>query len=109
VKPDDGTFAQFVLEQLAGIPGVRARRMFGGAGLYAGEVFFGILHKGRLYFRTTEASRADYERAGMGCFQPNETQVLRRYFEVPAPIMEERDSLVAWAQTAIHGAEKKGV
>lgn len=41
------SFAAFVLDQLAGLEGVSARRMFGGHGLYRGGDFFGIIHDGR--------------------------------------------------------------
>jgi len=34
----DDSFKDFVLDQLGGLPGLRARRMFGGTGLYAGDV-----------------------------------------------------------------------
>ncbi|MFM8471192.1 MAG: TfoX/Sxy family protein, partial [Limisphaerales bacterium] len=79
----DGSFSQFVREQLNAVPGVEFRRMFGGEGLYLGGVFFGILHQGRLLFKTDASSRADYDAAGMGPFQPNAKQCLAAYREVP--------------------------
>lgn len=52
----DASFNEFVCEQLAGLPGIEFRRMFGGHGIYQREVFFGILHRGRLYFKTDDAT-----------------------------------------------------
>jgi hypothetical protein len=39
----DGSFKEFVLDQLGALPDVRAKAMFGAHGLYAGENFFAIL------------------------------------------------------------------
>ena len=47
----DESFKDFVLDQLQDLDGVDARRMFGGYGLYRDETFFGILHRGKLYFK----------------------------------------------------------
>ncbi|MEC4670992.1 MAG: TfoX/Sxy family protein [Nitrospirota bacterium] len=48
------SFKEFVLDQLAAMESVTCRAMFGGFGLYRQGVFFGILHKGRLYFKTND-------------------------------------------------------
>ena len=61
-KPD--WFRDFVLDQLNELPGLTHRAMFGGYGLYCGRVFFGIVHKGRLYFKTTAKTiQQDLEKA----------------------------------------------
>lgn len=99
MKP--GPFKDFVLDQLAALPGLDARAMFGGHGLYCGEVFFAVLFKGRLYFKTTISSRVEYARRGMKPFRPSAKQSLKRYYEVPAEILENREALVQWAREAI--------
>ncbi|HSD60273.1 MAG TPA: TfoX/Sxy family protein [Burkholderiales bacterium] len=95
------SFAAFVLDQLAGLDGVSARRMFGGHGLYREAVFFGIVHDGRLYFRTDEASRADFQARGMRPFRPNPKQTLKNYFEVPVEVIESPRRLREWALRAV--------
>ena len=94
-------FKDFVLDQLSGLRGVTCRPMFGGYGLYKGVVFFGIVHKGRLYFRTGEGTRSAYREAGMKPFRPNAKQILKTYYEVPAEVAEDPERLVEWAQFAI--------
>lgn len=96
----DRSFLDFVLEQLAGFEYVRAKAMFGGYGLYADDVFFGIVHDGRLYFRTDDITRPQYLGAGMQPFRPNPAQTLKRYFEVPVDVLEEPDELLQWARRA---------
>ena len=94
------SFTQFVREQLAGLAGVAFRRMFGGLGIYRNADFFGILHQGRLYFKTDAATRPDYVAAGSGPFQPNARQCLPAYYEVPAHVLESPTELCAWAERA---------
>jgi DNA transformation protein len=94
-----------VLDQLSGLRGVACRAMFGGYGLYRGEVFFGIIHKGRLYFKTDGASRARYVSKGMKPFRPNRKQTLKTYYEVPADILEDADQLRLWATQAVGSRE----
>lgn len=91
----------YVADQLAPLGGVRFRRMFGGYGLYRGERFFGILHRGRLYFRVSEGERADYVAQGMEPFRPNARQTLTGYYEVPVDVIEDSETLVAWAERAL--------
>ena len=96
-----GSFKDFVLDQLAELPGLECRAMFGGHGLYGGKAIFGIVFKGRLYFKTSAVSRAGFTRRGMKPFRPNVRQRLNSYYEVPAGILEDRAALAAWARRAI--------
>ena len=91
-------FRDYVEEQLGGKATFRA--MFGGYGIYLGGSFFGILHKGRLYFRTGPRSRADYVKKGMTPFRPNARQTLKSYYEVPPEVLEDAQTLRAWALRA---------
>ena len=52
------SFKDFVLDQMSDLRGVTCRAMFGGYGVYQGEVFFGIIHRGRLYLKTDSTSRS---------------------------------------------------
>jgi len=93
-------FKDFVLDQLEGLPGLAARPMFGGHGLYGGASFFGIIYGGRLYFRTDSQSATKYVEAGSEPFRPRAAQALARYYEVPADVLEDRDRLTDWAREA---------
>lgn len=97
----DSSFRDFILDQLRDMDNVHCRAMFGGYGLYHGGTFFGIIHKERLYFKTTEKTSADYKRMGMKPFKPNAKMTLKNYFEVPPDIIENSDELIAWAKRAI--------
>jgi DNA transformation protein len=92
------SFKEFVLDQLSDLRSVSCRAMFGGYGLYQGDVFFGIIHKSRLYLKTNDRTRAAYLRHGSKPFQPNRKQTLNTYYEVPVEIIEDQDRLVEWAE-----------
>ena len=105
--PTDESFKDFVLDQLQDVNGVEARPMFGGHGLYQDETFFGILHKGKLYFKVDESTVGDYHKRKMKPFRPNANQTLKSYYEVPVEIIEDGERLGAWAEAAIHCQRKK--
>ena len=94
------SFKEFVLDQLAGMESVTCRAMFGGFGLYYYEIFFGILYKGRLYFKTNAQTRPAYEEHGMKPFRYSDKQTLKNYYEVPPDILENEEELVIWGQKA---------
>jgi DNA transformation protein len=94
------SFRGFVLEQLAALEDLRCKRMFGGHGLYSGEVFFGILFDDRLYFKTHPDTLPDYLAVQAAVFAPLEKQILRNYREVPVEILEDAVQLTAWARKA---------
>jgi DNA transformation protein len=104
--PHNNEYLQYVLEQLAGLPGVRSNRMFSGAGLYQDEVFFGLLFGETLYFKVDDSNRPDYESRGMAQFRPykDRPQVSFTYYEVPPEVLEDRQKLVAWAGRAVEAA-----
>ena len=97
------SFKDFVLDQLSGLPGLTYRAMFGGYGLYQREIFFGIIHKGRLYFKTDRMTAPRYCDRGMKPFKPTSTQTLKNYYEVPIEVLEDSDDLTTWASQATQG------
>jgi DNA transformation protein len=96
-------FLDDLLAQLSDVEGLRSRGMFGGWGLYAGTTFFGIVYRGRVYFHTTPATRAEYTSRGSGPFRPNATQTLWDYYEVPADILADEVALLGWARASVAG------
>ena len=100
MAPKHDGFKDFVLDQLSDLHGVTSRAMFGGYGLYQRETFFGIIHKGRLYFKTDRMTASRYRDRGMKPFRPNSKQTLKNYYEVPVEVIEDTDGLVKWAQEA---------
>ena len=99
----DDSFKEFVLDQLSALSDVRAKAMFGAHGLYSGDHFFGILDEGRLFFKTDEASEADYISRGMDPFtyEMKGKVMTMAYHEVPPDVLEQPQELTVWARKAI--------
>jgi DNA transformation protein len=92
-----------VLDQLSSLPGVRARAMFGGIGVFAGDLFFAIIANDVLYFKVDDTNRAQYESAGSTAFAPypDKTKMTMPYYNVPVSVLEDADALVRWARQSI--------
>ena len=104
----DISFKDFILDQLQGLDDVEARRMFGGYGLYRDETFFGIVHKGKLFFKIDESTVGEYRKRKMKPFHPNPKQTLKSYYQVPVDVIEDADELRDWAVKAIECQRKNG-
>jgi DNA transformation protein and related proteins len=108
MNKQDESFKDFIVDQLSAMDGVEARRMFGGHGLYQDETFFGIVHKGKLFFKIDESTVGAYRKRKMESFRPNGKQTLKSYYQVPMEIIEDADVLREWAVKAVQCQEKKG-
>jgi DNA transformation protein and related proteins len=106
MRVSDG-FRAFVLEQLAGLTSVQARAMFGAIGLYANDVFFGILAADTLYLKVDDSNRSQYEAEGMTAFRPYADKPMSMsYYQVPARVLEDDDELTAWARASVRVAAR---
>jgi TfoX/Sxy family transcriptional regulator of competence genes len=65
----DDSFTAFVIDHFPAWASSKARRMFGGRGLYWKEQIFGLIDEGRLYFRVTESSSVRYAAEGSKPFR----------------------------------------
>ncbi len=103
------SFRTFVIEQLTRVlPQVRARSMFGGVGIYSGNLFFALIADDTLYFKVADANRGDFEARGMGPFRPyGEHGEVMQYYEVPHDLLEDPDALRPWAEQAVAVAANK--
>ena len=96
-------FVAFVLEQLEQLGPITTKRMFGGVGLYAGDLFFALLAGDVLYMKTDELTRGALIAAGARPFDPypGKGRGRMQYHSVPAAILEDGDELLAWAKQSI--------
>ena len=89
-------YLAYILEQLEALGRLRSRRMFGGVGLYSGELFFGLIDDDTLFFKTDGTNSADYIARNMPRFMPfpDRPEAVMAYYQVPADIIEDAESLV---------------
>lgn len=102
-------YLQYVLEQVSSLPRVTTRRMFGAVGLYSDGVFFALIDDDTLFFKVSDANRADYVSRNMAPFKPfrDKPDLSLSYYEVPADALEDRDELGVWARKSIAAAVVK--
>jgi DNA transformation protein len=94
------------LELLAPLGAVRARRMFGGHGLYCDDLFFALIAADRLYLKTDAQSRPAFEAAGCEPFvyDARGRATATSYWAVPAEAMESAGQMQPWARLAMAAA-----
>jgi len=94
------------LELLAPLGAVRARRMFGGHGLYVDDLFVAIVAFERLYLKADAATQAAFAVAGCAPFvyEAKGKAVSLNYWTVPADAMESPALMQPWARQAIAAA-----
>ena len=102
-------YRTYVIEQLATLPALSTRRMFGGLGLYSGDWFFALIDDDVLYFKVDDANREDYVSRGMKAFMPFPGQPSLGYFQVPVDVIEEAEELTRWAQRSVEVAQRAGL
>lgn len=64
----DSEFVEYLLELMKPIGAVRAKRMFGGYGLFLEGLMFALVADDRLYFKVGDSNLADFEQRGLGAF-----------------------------------------
>jgi len=81
--------------------------MFGGVGLYSGDLFFALMDDDTLYFKVDDITRHRFEDRGMGPFRPGgEDDEVMQYYEVPADVLEDAEALAPWVADAVEVARR---
>ena len=105
--PVSDDYLEYLHDLLAWVPGLRAKRMFGGAGLYGEELFFAIVADDELYLKADDESRPLYRGGGSEPFlfvTKKGKESTMDYWLVPAEILEEPEALRVWVQAALDSA-----
>ncbi len=99
-------FVEHCLELLAPLGAARARRMFGGHGLYCDEVFCALIAYERLYLKTDASTAPRFEAAGSRPFvyEGKGRAVTMSYHEAPAEAMDSPALMQPWARLALQAA-----
>jgi len=99
-------YIQHCLELLAPLGPTRARRMFGGFGLYADDLFVALVLGEQLYLKTDSTSRAQFEAAGCAPFVYDAAgkSVTVSYWTAPDEAMESPALMQPWARLAFEAA-----
>lgn len=94
------------LELLAPLGAVRARRMFGGHGLYVDNYFVALIVFDKLFLKVNAQTQPAFAAAGCEPFvyDGKDKPVTVSYWTVPADAMESPEFMVPWARLALQAA-----
>jgi DNA transformation protein and related proteins len=100
---------EHISELFAAFGRVAVRNMFGGAGLYADGVMFGLIVDDVIYLKADAHSFAEFEREGCGPFTYDTKRgerALKSYWRVPDRLYDEPEELASWARAALAAARR---
>jgi DNA transformation protein len=94
------------LELLAPLGAARARRMFGGHGLYVDDLFVALIADDRLYLKVDAASRDAFIAAGGEPFvyEGKGRPITMSYCTPPTEAMDSPAAMQPWARQAMRAA-----
>jgi DNA transformation protein len=105
--PPPPPFVAHVLELLAPLGAVRARRMFGGHGLYVDALFIALIADDRLYLKADATVQPAFERAGCTPFaysRSDRSAVTLGYWSAPDEALDSPQGMAPWARLALAAA-----
>jgi DNA transformation protein len=96
-------YRDFIAESLASLGRVTLRRMFSGAGVFQGDLMFGLVTDDTLYLKVDETTRGDFEAAGCRQFtyRARGRDNPLAFWQVPDTLLDDPDELCRWARLAV--------
>ncbi|MEL7231089.1 MAG: TfoX/Sxy family protein [Pseudomonadota bacterium] len=104
----DNPFHNYVEDLFERLGRIRIRKMFGGAGVYAGEDMFALLDGDQIYIKADDDLRADLEEQGSQPFEwtnPSTGKTIQMsYVSLPETAMDDPDEANEWGEKALRAA-----
>ncbi|RIK55748.1 MAG: transcriptional regulator [Chloroflexi bacterium] len=99
-------FVEYLLELLQPVPGVTARRMFGGYGIFRDGLMFGLVADDVLYLKVDDQSVGDFADHGLEPFVyvKEGKPMPMSYYQAPGEALDNPDDMVEWAEKAYAAA-----
>jgi DNA transformation protein len=96
--------ADYIRELFSEFGVVQIRRMFGGAGLYAGGLMFGLVSDDLIYLKADAGTVPAFERENCAPFQyttRNGKRAVMSYWRLPDRLYDDPAELAQWAVRAL--------
>ncbi len=104
--PCSRSFVDHAIDLLSSLGPVQARRLFGGYGLYARGVMFGLLDDDELFLKTDDQSRERFASAGCRVWTYGGMEETS-YYRPPDGAHEDPESMEPWARLGLEAALRK--
>ena len=98
-----------VRELFAAFGTVVVKRMFGGAGIYAEETMFALVHDGLIYLKVDQHNAPDFERENLAPFTYTTRHGKRAamsHRRMPDRLYDDPEELATWARGALAAARR---
>lgn len=102
--PISPEFYNATLEKLSQARPIRAKKMFGGAGVYHNEVFFSVLDDDKIFFKVNDDTVKAYEDLGMTPWLMDGVPQ-NKYRELPGSILNDPGQLGEWIDASVEAAK----
>lgn len=88
---------------------VRARRMFGGMGIYTGERMFAFLIGDEIGLKlSSEDFDAAMQLPGAGPMRPDkDAEPMREYVKMPRAVLDDYDQFIVWVERSAEHVRRK--
>jgi DNA transformation protein len=102
-------FVAWALDLLSPLGGVSARAMFGGHGLYAEGVMFGLLDDDELFLKADQEARPVFLAAGcrQWTYPGPKGPTAGGYWRPPDEAHEDPEAMLPWARLGVEAARRK--
>jgi len=104
-------FVNYVNELLDPLGSVRAKRMFGGVGIYINDYFCALIAGDCLYFKGDDQNEAEFAAAQCPPFTYEKDGIVHamRYYRAPDEAMDNPVEMARWARLGLAAAMRKAV
>jgi len=99
-----------IRDLFAALGPVRARRMFGGQGLYLGDRVFGIEADGEIFLKVDAATAEAFRAAGSRPFvyERGGKAYAMSYWRLPDDALDDPEAAAGWARLAVEASARGG-
>lgn len=110
----NNNYKEFIKDSLEGLSRREVgsptfRKMFGGWGIFAGKLMFGLIADETLYFKVDAVNKTDFEKQGSVPFSyvsNNKEIIIQSYWRVPLDLLDDTDELCIWAAKSYQAARR---
>jgi DNA transformation protein len=105
--PVSESFLDTVRDLIRDLPQTRIKRMFGGAGVFSGELMFALVFEEDLYLRADADNRAAFEAEGLGPFTyraRDGAEMTLSYWRAPEAVWDDAEAARTWFQASVDAA-----
>ena len=113
VSNEEKEFVTYVVDLMQSIGPVRAKRMFGGHGIFLEGLMFGLIADSVLYLKVDKETEMDFKIRGLEAFTYNKKgkEFKMSYYQAPEEAIEDDEEMNSWANkaygVALKAASKK--